>query len=400
MSRPLHVVESWLPAATGYATRSFELVAAQARRADVAPAVVVSSRQWCYTSEPAGPPVAGVPLVQAPVTPRERRIRRLRAYDVDGAALRERIMTAARPHEPTVVHVHWGSTIGAAAAAAAEQLRVPLVAEVRFDLAGAVAAQTLRITAPPVEQALRRWFERHLRQAAAVVAASFSLAQLLRQLFPVIADRVVVVPNGVDTTAFRPHPRDAVLAASLRLEGPVVGAVTNLLRYEGIDLLVDAVRQLRSQGRRVSGLVVGGGPELARLRSAAAAAGVPVRFTGPVARDRVADHYALLDVVVLPRRDVTVTRYAAPLKLLEAMACGRPVLATSVGDVPALLAEGRGAVVAPDDARALATAIGDLLDDASHRGALGRAARAWSEEQDWAAAAAATVQAYRAAGIS
>jgi Glycosyl transferase 4-like domain/Glycosyl transferases group 1 len=118
--------------------------------------------------------------------------------------------------------------------------------------------------------------------------------------------KVAVVPHVVDTDRYSPRARDEALARSYGLDrGFVVGSVTSLTDYEGIDVLLRAVARAR-RDEEVRALIVGDGPARAALQELAAELGIEdaVVFTGRVAQERVIEHYALLDAFVLPRRDL------------------------------------------------------------------------------------------------
>jgi glycosyltransferase involved in cell wall biosynthesis len=191
--------------------------------------------------------------------------------------------------------------------------------------------------------------------------------------------KVAVVPHVVDTDRYSPRPRDEALARSYGLDrGFVVGSVTSLTDYEGIDVLLRAV-SLARRNEEVRALIVGDGPARAALQELAAELGIEdaVVFTGRVAQERVIEHYALLDAFALPRRDLEVCRTVTPLKPFEAMAMGVPVIAS---DLPALaepLTRSRGGLlVAAESEQALAAAILQLAGDALARERLGANARA------------------------
>ena len=191
--------------------------------------------------------------------------------------------------------------------------------------------------------------------------------------------KVAVVPHVVDTDRYSPRPRDEALARSYGLDrGFVVGSVTSLTDYEGIDVLLRAV-SLARRDEEVRALIVGDGPARAALQELAAELGIEdaVVFTGRVAQERVIEHYALLDAFALPRRDLEVCRTVTPLKPFEAMAMGVPVIAS---DLPALaepLTRSRGGLlVAAESEQALAAAILQLAGDAPARERLGANARA------------------------
>jgi glycosyltransferase involved in cell wall biosynthesis len=205
------------------------------------------------------------------------------------------------------------------------------------------------------------------------------------------AERVHVIPNAVDGAAFAPRPPDRDLRARLGLgDAPVVGYVSNLDHpREGHEVLLEAVAGLRDRGRRVACLIVGGGARREPLERLAARLGIAssVVFTGAVPHGEVADHYALIDVFAVPRRDERAARLVTPIKPFEAMAMARPLV---VADLPALREivepEERGLVFRPEDPEALADAIVRLLDDGELASGMAERGRAWVlRERTWAA---------------
>ena len=380
--RVLHVVESWRPKVSGYTTRSWDLVTAQVPAAGIEPYVLVTSRQRSYgVSDVEVPPELEGRVEALSPSPLEQSLRRVRGFFVDGRHLERMIVAACRKHDIGLIHGHWSSGIGVAAARAAQALGLPFVAEVRFDLAGAVMTETVRAPVALLERTLRRRFERHLRHADAVVAASFSLADLLRETFPALAARMTVVPNGADCTTFRPGSKDPALLRQLGLEGQlVIGSTSNMLRYEGLDLLLEALPDVRAQIPDVHVLLVGDGTQQERLRRLATQRDLPVTFTGRVPMADVPRYLHLMDLFAVPRRPAAITRYASPIKVTEAMAAGLPVVGSRVGDVPALLGESRGVLVEPGSVDELARALIDLAGDAQERQAMGQRARRWTEQ--------------------
>lgn len=85
------------------------------------------------------------------------------------------------------------------------------------------------------------------------------------------------------------------------------------------------------------------------------------------------------DLVVIPQEAEPKSSRQLPSKLLDAMAAGKPVVATAVGDLPFILADGRGSIVPPGDPHALARALDELIDEPSRAAAMGRRAREWCE---------------------
>ena len=204
------------------------------------------------------------------------------------------------------------------------------------------------------------------------------------------AGRLVVIPNAVDVDHFRPDPRDDGLAASLGiLPGEaVVGYVSTMSPYEGIEYLVEAVAHLRRRGRQVKLLLVGDGREADAIRDRATRLGLGadvVIMPGRVPHADVRRWYSLIDVFVVPRKGNRVSRLVTPLKPYEAMALERAVV---VSDLPALremvIPGETGMTFVADDPADLATTVDTLLDDPGLRVRLGTRAREWvAAERSW-----------------
>ncbi len=154
-------------------------------------------------------------------------------------------------------------------------------------------------------------------------------------------DRVTVVPNCVDLALAE---AGAAAPETAPPGGPLtVGTVGTLNGYEGIDVLVDAVARLRRGGHDVHLRVVGDGPERAALEKRAADRGIAdaTTFTGRVPHDEVVAQHRAIDVFCVPRHDLPVTRLVPPLKPVEAMALGRPVVASDLPPLREIVTERR-----------------------------------------------------------
>jgi phosphatidylinositol alpha-1,6-mannosyltransferase len=213
---------------------------------------------------------------------------------------------------------------------------------------------------------------RALDLATAVTAVSLDLARKASALAP--HAQVEVVGNAVDVRGFSPLRRSAALARSLGIQGrAVVGFTGELRQKKGVVVLMEALAELARE-RPLSLLAVGG----VRADDAGLFAllqrkhpGVHVALVPYRGATELPPLYALMDVFVHPS-----LRDGMPNALLEAMACGRPVVASGAGGIPDVVRAGRdGVLVPPGDPGALASAIGRLLDDAGTARALGRSAR-------------------------
>jgi glycosyltransferase involved in cell wall biosynthesis len=217
-----------------------------------------------------------------------------------------------------------------------------------------------------------RVFRFLLMRAAAVTACATSLARQAEALAPGAARRLSVVPNGVDVERLASggayqHPRPYLLAAG------------RFTRQKGFDVLIAAVARLEPARRgQVDVLVVGDGGEEERLRQLVHQHGLAasVQFLGAVDAERIGALYRGALAVVVPSR-----WEGLPLVCLEAMASGRPVVASAVDGIPdAVLDQQTGLLVPPDDAPALARALERLLADAAMADRLGVAGRARARE--------------------
>jgi glycosyltransferase involved in cell wall biosynthesis len=203
-----------------------------------------------------------------------------------------------------------------------------------------------------------------LRSAQDVIVPSRGLEAIARREWG-SGRRVRYLPNGVDLARFSTAPAEAVREDVLFV---CVGA----LRPEKNQVLaVEALAQASCR-ERARLVLVGGGPDEAKIRSHVASLGLAERvaFHGKV--QDTAPCYRDADVFVIPSNTEQM-----PLSLLEAMATGMPVVGTDVGDVRAMLAEpNREMLVRPGDAVGLARQMDRLADDARLRAQLGAANRA------------------------
>lgn len=290
---------------------------------------------------------------------------------------------------PDVLHAHSNHVNGRVGLALRERFGLPLVYEVR-----GLLEETWASRAADPETARRSELYRLTRAAeTSVMRAADAVVTLSESLLDEVvargvpADRVHVVPNGVDES-WLAHPAPARRGGHL-----TVGLGGTLNRYEGVHVLVEAVALLRRDGIDVRLLVAGDGPARAGLEKQAADLGLTdaATFTGRLSPDRLREVYGDLDVFCLPRLDLPVTRLVPPLKPIEAMALGLPVVASDLAPLRELVGADRGVLVAPGEPAAWARALSGLAgpEGESRRRALGDAARTWvAETRTWPTAAA------------
>jgi glycosyltransferase involved in cell wall biosynthesis len=250
----------------------------------------------------------------------------------------------------TGVHGYFAHRPAAVAQVAAAHLEVP------FGFS-AHALDVRKIA--PIELA------RRAAAAVVVVACNSDVAITLRAAGAMPR----LVGHGVDVERFRPTA--PTVTPGLRLL-----AVGRLVEKKGFDVLVDAAARIDPT---VSLTIVGDGPEREHLRASIDRhrLGERVVLAGRITHDELPAHYAAADVVVVPSRvDRSDDRDGLPNVVLEAMAAGRPVIASHVAAIRTAVRDGQtGLLVPPDDPGALAEAIHVLHQDPPRRHGFGRRAR-------------------------
>lgn len=269
-----------------------------------------------------------------------------------------------RQFRPQLLHLHLPNPSSFAALLLPAARRLPWLVHWHADVPPDAPDWRLRLgyrLYRPFEQAM-------LGRAQAVIATSQAYAEASHALAR-WRDRVHVVPLGIADA-----PPAAIDTAPWPAgDGLRLLAVGRLSRYKGFDVLIDALAA-RPRDRL---LLVGDGECAAALRVQAGARGVAARvhFAGALDDAALASAYASADAFVLPSRD---RGEAFGLVLLEAMRAGLPVVASAIdgSGVASVVGVGAGGIlVPPDDAGALAAAIGQLVDPAA-RQALGTRGRA------------------------
>jgi MMP alpha-(1->4)-mannosyltransferase len=301
-------------------------------------------------------------------------------------SLRARRLLQARREEYDVVHDNQSLGYGLLG------LDLPLVTTVHHPIQIDRKLE-LAVTTGLRRISLRRWYafarmqRRVGRRLRHVVTVSTSSRDQIVEHLGIPAPRIEIIPIGTDTDRFSPG------STVERVPGRVVTTASADVPLKGLLPLVEAVAKLRTE-RSLELVVVGS----ARLGGPVAEAierydlGEAVRFMGRVSDEELVRTLRSAELVVVPS---LFEGFSLPL--VEAMACGIPVVATTGGALPEVAGDA-AILVPPGDAQALATAIGTLLDDPELRSQLAAAGRARVLERfTWSVAAAQTADVYRKA---
>ncbi|GAB6063260.1 glycosyltransferase [Deferrisoma palaeochoriense] len=405
----LHLLDHSLPISDGYAMRSRKILAA-VRAAGFDPVVLTSPKheQYAPGPVPAEETIDGVRHVRSgavgtsvPLLGELALTRRVRRH----------LDRLVGENGVRLIHAHSPVLNALPALGAGRRRGVPVVYEIRAFWEDAAVDQGTHREWGPRYRLIRALETRACRRADAVVTICQGLrADLVARGIP--EDKITVVPNAVDPEELRPAPRDPELRARWGA-GPddfVVGFLGSFYHYEGLDLLLHALARLATavtgDGSPVTGsrrgndsrftihdsrapraLLIGGGQEDERLRALARDLGVAdrVTFAGRIPHADVPAAYAACDALVLPRKSMRLTELVTPLKPLEAMVLGVPVIASDVGGHRELVADGETGLLFPaGDPAALADRILTLAQNPDLAARLVDQGRRWVlAERTW-----------------
>lgn len=287
---------------------------------------------------------------------------------------------AVRFHSPAVLHTTTEFVNGISVGTVAAENELPWVYEVRGQLADTWLSAC-------DERSAESFRYRNFKLAEATVANAASAVITLGEAMKhelveagVDPGKILVCPNAVGEEYISELPDKNVCIRELGLNTKhlYIGTVSSLVGYEGLDLLVRSFAELSTEFEALRLLIVGDGTERASLESLAKVLGVSDRviFPGRVDKSIARKYHRAMDVFVVSRRDLAVTRAVTPLKPVEALASEVPVV---VADLPALreiVTDGvDGYCYRPEDQSDLASKLRLLFNDANRRQRFGAAGR-------------------------
>jgi glycosyltransferase involved in cell wall biosynthesis len=205
-----------------------------------------------------------------------------------------------------------------------------------------------------------------LRRFDRVVAVSESIAREARQA-GIHPDAITTIDNGIDLSPFS-NAQPSLKCSQDNNGELLIGTAGRLVELKGLTYFLQAAQMILREFPNVRFVIVGEGPERARLEQLARDSGIADRLLFTGSRPDMADVYVSLDIFVLASIDEGM-----PMVILEALASGRAVVATNVGAVSKLVESGKtGVLVPPRDATRLAAAIRDMIKSPVLREQMGR----------------------------
>ncbi|MBF0142811.1 MAG: glycosyltransferase, exosortase A system-associated [Magnetococcales bacterium] len=304
------------------------------------------------------------------------------------SALSRRLESVARQLRPDLIHAHSPALNGEAAIRVGRRLGIPVVYEIRALWEDAAASHGTG-RAWGVRYRLSRLLEsRVLRRAREVTTICEGLKrEILSRGIP--EAKVTVIPNGVEPDDF-PYgePPDPLLLERLGVAGKVVlGFLGSFYGYEGLSFLLERMPLLMKRHPEVFLLLAGGGPEAGAVRRRLGEADLAGRVidVGRVSHEEARRLHGVVDIFVFPRLSMRLTELVTPLKPLEAMACGKVVVASDVGGHRELIEHGRnGFLFAAGDGPAFDSCLEGVLQDRDRWREIGEEARRYVVcERNW-----------------
>lgn len=262
----------------------------------------------------------------------------------------------------------------------------------RHDLQHWVYIHGEEITLAKASRQLKWMGQRVLSRAHGVIANSRNTQRLLIEYWGVDPAKIRILHPGVDCSRFVPAARNTRVRAHLSWGSrPVILTVGRLQARKGQDTMIRALPEIRAQVPDVLYAIVGGGEDRESLETLARQLGVQnhVLFHGEVDDELMVEAYQQCDLFALPNREIRGDIEGFGMVLLEAQACGRPVLAGRSGGTAETMIEGETGLLldcnGPDE---LARHVPELLLDRARLDKMGAAGRRWVESRfDWPALA-------------
>lgn len=287
------------------------------------------------------------------------------------------IARRAKQHRVSVIHAASNHVNALPALLAARQLGIPFQYEMRG------LWELTRISRTPHYEG-RQGFKQGLeleglvaRHADRVFVISEQMGRFAHARWGIDKERMFLLPNCVEPERF-------VSLACREIENDTIGYAGSLMAYEGLDTLIDAVAQLRARGVRISVSLIGEGEARLSLESQVQRLGLSeqIRFLGRMAPQKAQETLSRCALVCIPRKPFKVCEIVPPIKLVEAMAMGKPVI---VPDLPVFRDEmgerPAGWFFNAGDATDLARVIETAMSDRAALAALGERAKEYATTQ-------------------
>lgn len=240
-------------------------------------------------------------------------------------------------YKPDILHVHSSHFYGYYISKIAKKLKIPFIFEVRGFLEDTHVGLGI-LKKNSLQYNNRKKFRRKIiKKADKIVTLGYTMKEeLISQ--GIERNKIIIVPNGVDTEKLYPKPPLVSLKEKLGIKNEkLLGYIGSIRRIEGIEILLKAMEIIKREIKDVFLLIIGPGDPIyineLKIITKKLKINNYVKFLGPVPNSEIDDYYSILNICIIPRLNIRVNQLVTPLKPLEVMAMGKVLL---VSNLPAL----------------------------------------------------------------
>lgn len=360
----LHILDSSLPKVSGYASRSDAIIRNQ-RVLKIDTCHLTSQKYTAF--DHLCEDVNGMKYYRTEDKPSLLGQLPLIGYLDHVWHLAKRIEEVVKIEKPDVLHAHSPMLNGLAALLVRKRLGIPVVYEVRAFWEDA-AVDTGKTKEGSFKYKLIKGLEQYVFKHVNKVAC---ICEGLREAITargIPQEKLFVSPNAVDFKKFTPlKDKEPGLLRELSLDDKkVIGFLGSFFKYEGLEFAVKAMPKILKSIPNAHLLLVGGGNQDEALRKLVNEMNLNanVTFTGRVPYQDISNYYSLVDVLLFPRENIRLTQLVTPLKPLESMALGKPVIASDVGGHKEMVEHLKtGMLFKAEDIDSLAESVITLISD-------------------------------------
>ena len=255
------------------------------------------------------------------------------------------IYEIAKKEKPNIIHSASPYTNGLPALSVAKRLNIPFVYEIR-GLSDYIIEYPSKVNRNDIRIAYRKRLENHVLRAANSIITLSRVSKEDTCNRGINANKIFIVPNGLDSEFLnysKIHTSNLTIQDKMIHNKIKIGFIGSLKAVEDVITLIDAVAILKKQLiDNIVLIIIGEGPMFKYFSNHAKNIGIKemVRFNGKVPHSEIKKYYSMLDIFVIPRIKNKMTETISPLKIIEAMSLGVPVIGSDVGGINEIITDG------------------------------------------------------------
>jgi glycosyltransferase involved in cell wall biosynthesis len=240
-----------------------------------------------------------------------------------------------------------------------------------------------------------------INKADLIIVAHNQLAKLVKSLNN--KKPLALIPNCVDSTLYQPTERNKLIAKGLEIADDeiVIAFCGHVTEFKGLDVLIQSAKIVLEKCKNTKFLIIGDGPFLQPAKDLASKLGVDenFEFVGFIPQKLLPTYLSLADVCVAPYKPAEFYKLSlpeTPIKVVEYMSMGKPVIMSKISDENVISWSGGGVQITPGDVNELASWLISLISDEEMRRTLGRKGRVYVEQNlSWEKMAPKLVELYK-----